>query len=114
MGRASSAAGSGSTSASATGSAASPGPRRAPRTWTPVGTGLPNVVVDDVLLADGGTQVIAVTHGRGMWLMRPGPISLQASAVSTSQINLSWTDSTTGVTGYQLEQKGGGNGYQVI
>jgi photosystem II stability/assembly factor-like uncharacterized protein len=42
--------------------------------WIPVGRGLPNVVVSDVLLADRGDQVIAVTQGRGMWVLKPGDL----------------------------------------
>ena len=35
-------------------------------TWTRLGTGLPNVVVDDVTVGPGGF-IYAATHGRGIW-----------------------------------------------
>jgi hypothetical protein len=35
-------------------------------TWTRLGT-LPNVSVNDLQLIDGGTRILATTHGRGLW-----------------------------------------------
>jgi hypothetical protein len=36
-------------------------------TWSRLGTNLPNVVVDQLTLANGGTSILAATHGRGLW-----------------------------------------------
>lgn len=36
-------------------------------TWSRLGANLPNVVVDQLTLADGGTSILAATHGRGLW-----------------------------------------------
>jgi hypothetical protein len=38
-----------------------------PGTWKVVGSGLPNVVVNDLSVSPKGTTVIAATHGRGIW-----------------------------------------------
>lgn len=35
--------------------------------WQKLGTGLPNVVVDDLTIAPQGDYIIAATHGRGLW-----------------------------------------------
>lgn len=48
--------------------------------WTPVGTGLPGVVCQDVLLANGGNTLVAVTHGRGMWSLSAPLQSLQVTS----------------------------------
>lgn len=42
--------------------------------WDPVGTGLPNVHVYDVMLADNGQTLVAATHGRGMWCINTAQI----------------------------------------
>ena len=39
--------------------------------WLPLGDGLPNAAVHDVLVANNGATVLAVTHGRGMWALGP-------------------------------------------
>jgi hypothetical protein len=44
--------------------------RSRPTQWSRV-AGLPNVVVDNVSTAPGSTGVVAATHGRGIWLIRP-------------------------------------------
>ncbi len=36
-------------------------------TWFRLGSNLPNVVVDQLTLANGGTSILAATHGRGLW-----------------------------------------------
>ena len=35
--------------------------------WYRLGSNLPNVVVDQLTLANGGTSILAATHGRGLW-----------------------------------------------
>ena len=38
-----------------------------PGTWKRFGSGLPNAVTNDLTTTPSGGQIIAVTHGRGMW-----------------------------------------------
>lgn len=59
-------------------------------TWASPGTGLPNVAVYDLLIVS--SQVVAATHGRGVWVVTPTP-----SAGPT--LTLSYTV-TGGGTGY--------------
>jgi ligand-binding sensor domain-containing protein len=35
--------------------------------WSRLGANLPNVVVDQLTVADNGTTILAATHGRGLW-----------------------------------------------
>jgi photosystem II stability/assembly factor-like uncharacterized protein len=74
--------------------------------WSSVGTGLPNAVVADVLLADSD-QVIAVTYGRGLWLLRTAPTGLIARAASATSISLAWQDNSTNEAGFQIERGDG-------
>ncbi len=37
--------------------------------WSIYGAGLPNVSVLDLALQPGGNQLMATTHGRGVWLL---------------------------------------------
>ncbi len=43
-----------------------------PTAWSQFGTGLPNVAVNELTLNPAGTQVVAATHGRGIWVI-PAP-----------------------------------------
>ena len=43
-------------------------------TWKRVGTGLPNTIVDDLSITPNG-DILAATHGRGLWLIAPGALS---------------------------------------
>jgi hypothetical protein len=36
-------------------------------TWSRLGGNLPNAVVDQLTVADGGSSILAATHGRGLW-----------------------------------------------
>jgi hypothetical protein len=36
-------------------------------TWSRLGGNFPNAVVDQLTIADGGTSILAATHGRGLW-----------------------------------------------
>ena len=36
-------------------------------TWSRLGGNLPNAVVDQLTIADGGSSLLAATHGRGLW-----------------------------------------------
>ncbi len=42
----------------------------APTTWSRLGTGLPNAPVNNLTLAPNG-DVVAATHGRGIWTFTP-------------------------------------------
>ena len=42
---------------------------RAGASWSVYGAGLPNVSVLDLALQPGGNQLMATTHGRGVWLL---------------------------------------------
>ncbi len=44
----------------------------------------------------------------------PAPSNLAATAVSSSQINLSWTETSTDVTGFKIERKTGSGTYAQI
>jgi ligand-binding sensor domain-containing protein len=35
--------------------------------WSRLGANLPNVVVDQLTVADDGRSILAATHGRGLW-----------------------------------------------
>ena len=86
-------------------------PAGASTVWTPVGTGLPNVQVQD-LFVDPGGDIFAVTHGRGAWKLHnpistvPGaPTGVVAVAAPESAV-VSWTppasDGGWPITGYRL------------
>jgi photosystem II stability/assembly factor-like uncharacterized protein len=38
-----------------------------PDAWSQLGSGLPHAVIDDLSLYPGGGQILAGTHGRGLW-----------------------------------------------
>lgn len=40
-------------------------------TWSTLGTGLPNVSVNDITVGPNGQTVYAATHGRGVWSVTP-------------------------------------------
>ncbi|HEX9375616.1 MAG TPA: hypothetical protein VGB19_05175 [Actinomycetota bacterium] len=44
--------------------------RRSGGTWAVLGSGLPNVAVNDLSVIPGTTTVIATTHGRGVWTIK--------------------------------------------
>ncbi len=52
---------------------------------------------------DGSVSVVPIT-----------PSSLNATAVSTSQINLTWTDNSTNETGFKIERKSGTGNYTIV
>ncbi len=83
-------------------------------TWTPYGTGLPVVAVFDMAIQNPSRTLRIATHGRGMWEISIGtpppptppadPSGLTATAVSSSQINLSWTDNSNNESGFKIER----------
>jgi hypothetical protein len=48
--------------------------------WTTVGSGLPNVQVQDLYLA--GSTIYAVTHGRGAWMLPTAPQNGQSPTIA--------------------------------
>jgi photosystem II stability/assembly factor-like uncharacterized protein len=55
-----------------------------PIQWDPIGGGLPNAHVWDVMLADNGQTLIAATHGRGMWCIDTATIVKPTFVVSSA------------------------------
>jgi hypothetical protein len=53
--------------------------------WSPVGTGLPTVQVQDLVAADNG-GLYAITHGRGAWVIPPWSITPGPSAPAGSYL----------------------------
>lgn len=84
-----------------------------PVQWSPVGTGLPNVHVFDILITGDGSKLVAVTHGRGMFVMQTGPSALTATALSTSTIRLNWQDNTSNETGFEVERRTGAGAFAL-
>ena len=61
--------------------------------WSPLGTGLPNVRVDAITLTSDDATLVAWSHGRGVWSLTSGP---KASLNPTS---LDFGNQQTGTTG---------------
>lgn len=79
--------------------------------WAPFGDGLPRIQVFDLAIHNGGRILRAATAGRGMWEISLGnvplpaaPSGLNAAAVSSSQINLTWTDNSSDEAGFKIER----------
>jgi hypothetical protein len=55
------------------------------------------------------------TNNNGTVIVVPlAPSNLTGTVVSTTQINLSWTDNATNETGYKIERKTGNGNYTVV
>jgi transcriptional regulator CtsR len=61
--------------------------------------------------ADGNS---AYSNEAGARTFLNGPSNLVATAMSSSQINLTWTDNTTNETGFQIERKTGATGIYAL
>jgi hypothetical protein len=81
--------------------------------WAPYGTGLPVVAVFDMAIQNVHRVLRISTHGRGMWEVDlnsapptppAAPTALSATAVSSSQINLAWTDNANNEDGFKIER----------
>jgi len=67
-------------------------------------------VTDGWLSVDNGTSAASATKINALEIIKlssvlAAPAGLTATAVSSSQINLAWTDNATSETGFQLERK---------
>ena len=91
--------------------------------WNDWSDGLPNVHIDELDIQKTARVIRAATHGRGMFqanmidLTPTGPnapTNLTASALSSSQINLSWTDNSANEDGFKIERKTSGGTYAEI
>ncbi len=70
------------------------------------------MVIDNVTISDG-TLIInnALVIGVTMGTTPPyAPANLAATAISSAQIDLSWTDNSNNETGFKIERKTGANG----
>ncbi len=70
------------------------------------------MVIDNVTISDG-TLIInnALMIGVTMGTTPPyAPANLAATAISSAQIDLSWTDNSSNETGFKIERKTGANG----
>lgn len=79
--------------------------------WAPFGDGLPRIQIFDLAIHNGGRVLRAATAGRGMWEISLGivlppaaPSGLNASAVSSSQINLTWADNSVNESSFKIER----------
>ncbi|HWQ31255.1 MAG TPA: hypothetical protein VNQ79_00105, partial [Blastocatellia bacterium] len=81
--------------------------------WAPYGSGLPVVAVFDMAIQNANRILRIATHGRGMWEVAlnstpppapAAPTSLTATAASSSQINLAWTDNANNEDGFKIER----------
>lgn len=79
--------------------------------WAPFGGGLPRVQIFDLAIQNGGHILRAATAGRGVWEVSLGiipppaaPSGLNATATSSSQINLTWTDNSLDEAGFKIER----------
>jgi uncharacterized protein len=91
--------------------------------WTQVGTtqsismtssvyvGLAVSSVNDGVLCTSTFDNVQVTGGA---TIPNAPSSLSAAAVSSSQVNLSWTDNSTNEDGFKIERKTGAGSYSEI
>jgi hypothetical protein len=41
----------------------------APTEWSALGAGLPNVAINELTVNPAGTNIVAATHGRGIWIV---------------------------------------------
>lgn len=57
---------------------------------------------------------LSITGCKKKTIIPIAPSSLNAIAVSTSEINLSWTDNSTNETSFKIERKSGNGNYTVI
>ena len=81
--------------------------------WAPYGSGLPVVAVFDLAIQNANRILRIATHGRGLWETSlsstpppapAAPTALGATAVSSSQINLAWTDNANNEDSFRIER----------
>ncbi|MBI5729858.1 MAG: fibronectin type III domain-containing protein [Ignavibacteriales bacterium] len=83
-------------------------------TWSPEAqTSIGNVVCVMLDYRSSDNTLVVATHGRGVFEAKitsvatapTSPTSLAATAVSSSQINLTWQDNSTDETGFKIDRK---------
>ncbi len=72
--------------------------------WQPFNDGFPNVAVFDLAYNDGTGQLIAATHGRGIFAIQPSSIS--SVAVSPDALTFNAVGDTSRVTAVALDGSG--------
>ncbi|MFN8503844.1 fibronectin type III domain-containing protein [Kouleothrix sp.] len=89
-----------------------------PVVWQRYQNGLPNTVLKYLTIDRGATTLAAFTYGRSVYSIQlPGaggfgnapaaPSGLGASAASSSQVSLSWSDNASDETGFKIERCSG-------
>jgi hypothetical protein len=81
-------------------------------TWVLLGTGLPQVAINDLELQKAAGKLRIATYGRGIWetdVVTPtascnAPTSLAASSITTTGATVSWA-AVSGATNYGVEYK---------
>lgn len=56
--------------------------------WLPLGSGLPTVSVRDLFVQDRDSDLIAATHGRGVWVLDIEPLRQLTAAIAKSPAHL--------------------------
>ena len=56
--------------------------------WFNLGSGLPTVAVRDLAIQDRDSDLIAATHGRGIWILDIAPLRQLTSRVATDDVHL--------------------------
>jgi hypothetical protein len=51
------------------------------RSWLPLGSGLPTTAVHDLKIQDRDAELVAATHGRGIWILDIAPLRQLSRAV---------------------------------
>jgi photosystem II stability/assembly factor-like uncharacterized protein len=56
--------------------------------WLTLGTGLPTVAVRDLVIHDRDAELVAATHGRGIWIADIAPLREMTDKVAESDVHL--------------------------
>lgn len=99
-------------------------PNGSSTTWTQVGTGLPNVQVQDLYIdAANPAKLYVLTHGRGAWLLQTpapqntSPPTISGTALQGQTLNLTqgtWSNGSATISDHWQECDGSGASCQDI